>query len=701
MRFTTLRHTFSAMHAFVPFFVKSRVSLNFLLGLTLLIPVSTFAQLSPPSLRCISVESNGAVTLSFITTPDTGSAFGGYFIYGSPSANGPFSLYDSVKVHNLQTFTINSVNATNFTFYFFMKTREGCCNTFSGASDTLRTMRLVVTPLSNEQVRLTWNLISNPLPTTSNGLHDVSKEINAGTYTTFRSTPDTFTFDTNYFCDKTINFRVTLDDASGCQSKSTIDAERFRDTRGPSATSMDTVSIDPSTGDVNITWQPDSSADTQGYVIYRFNGVSYDSIGAVFGINTLSFTYSSSLSTSENGPEVFTVAAFDSCRNLSPVAVNHKTMHLEGTLSKCEGLGRLTWTSYVNMAGGITRYDVWYRENGGPWVIDGSTLAGITSYDLQLLNAGSNYEVLINAVGNSGKSSSSNVIPVLADIFEQPSYLYVRCATVSGSMVTVRAHVDPLADTKTYQLYRGNSETGSFTEVMSMPYNPSGDITFVDMDAQADLAPRFYRVSSKDSCGTEVFSDNIAGTVFLTAAGGTDYISTLQWTPYVGWENPVMDYKILRVVNSSITNDVAGATPPDTLEFREDVSELYTPDGNFCYVILATESGINSYGFSDSSYSNIDCAPQELVAFVPNAFTPGGLNPVFLPVLRFDDPANYSMSVYNRWGQLVFSSSDKTQGWDGTISGKDAPQGTYLYVLVVRGLNGDESVKRGVVSLLR
>lgn len=689
------------MHALVRFSKKIRMSWVLFAGLILTLPVSSLAQLSPPSLRCISVESNGAVTVSFITTPDTGSAFGGYFIYGSPSANGPFSLYDSVKVHSLQTFTINNVNATNFTFYFFMKTREGCCNTFSAASDTLRTMRLIVTPLSNEQVRLTWNLISNPLPATSDGLHDVSKEINVGTYTTFRSTPDTFTLDTNYFCDKIINFKVTLDDASGCQSRSTIDGERFRDTRGPSATQMDTVSIDPATGDVNITWEPDSSADTQGYVIYRFNGVSYDSIGAVYGINSLSFTYSAALSTSENGPEVFSVAAFDSCKNLSPVAVNHKTMHLQGSLSKCESLARLTWTSYVNLSGAIARYDVWYRENGGPWNIDGSTLPGITSYDLQLTNAGSNYEVLINAVGNSGKSSSSNVVVVLADIFEQPSYLYVRYATVSGSAVTVRAHVDPVADTRTYHLYRGNSETGSFNEVMSMPYNPAGDITFVDVDAQADVAPRFYRVSSKDSCGTEIFSENIAGTIFLSAEGGTDYISKLQWTPYVGWNNPVRDYQILRVINETITNDVAGTTPPDTFEFREDVSELYTADGNFCYVILATESGINSYGFSDSAYSNIDCAPQELVAFVPNAFTPGGLNPVFQPVLRFDDPANYSLSVYNRWGQLVFVSSDKEQGWDGTISGKDAPVGSYLYVLVVKGLNGDEAVRRGLVSLIR
>ncbi|MFM8916859.1 MAG: hypothetical protein ACKOGP_03830, partial [Bacteroidota bacterium] len=76
---------------------KPRLGRLMLMVLMLFIGQISFAQLSPPSLRCISVEPNGAVTLTWITTPDTGSVFGGYFIYGSPSANGPFSLYDSVK----------------------------------------------------------------------------------------------------------------------------------------------------------------------------------------------------------------------------------------------------------------------------------------------------------------------------------------------------------------------------------------------------------------------------------------------------------------------------------------------------------------------------------------------------------------------------------------------------------------------------
>ncbi|MFM7053518.1 MAG: gliding motility-associated C-terminal domain-containing protein [Bacteroidota bacterium] len=680
---------------------QPRLGRLMLMVLMLFIGQISFAQLSPPSLRCISVEPNGAVTLTWITTPDTGSVFGGYFIYGSPSANGPFSLYDSVKVHGTQTFTINSVNATNFTFYFYIKTREGCCNTFSAPSDTLRTMRLVTTPLSNEQVRLTWNAISKPLPSTASNQYTVSKVLTPGVYTPFRFTPDTFAFDTNYFCDKFIDYRVTLDDASGCKSISTIDGERFRDTRGPAATSMDSVSIDPLTGNVAITWEPDSSADTQGYVIYLFNGLSYDSIGAVVGINNLFFSYPSALTNSELASEVFTVAAYDSCKNLSPVATNHKTIFLEATLAKCEGTAQLKWSPYVNMIGGISRYEIWYRENGGSWIIDGSTLATVLSYDLVLQTPGANYEVLIHAVGNNGKSSSSNVASVLADIFTQPEFLYVRYASVTGSAVQLRCHADPAADTKTYHFFRANSQNGNFTEIGVVPYDPSGDISFLDANADADVAQRFYKVSARDSCDNEYFSENIAGTVFLRAEGGTDYISKLEWTNYEGWDNPVQGYKILRVYNGAISNDEAGTTSADTLDFTEDVSQLTTLDGNFCYVILAYETPSNQYGFADSAYSNIDCAPQEPVAFVPNAFTPGGLNPIFAPVLRFDDPEGFVMRIYNRWGQLVYETTQVAAGWNGTISGNEAPIGSYLYVIIAKGLNGNEITKRGLVQLIR
>ncbi|MCS6933776.1 MAG: choice-of-anchor L domain-containing protein [Chitinophagales bacterium] len=71
---------------------------------------------------------------------------------------------------------------------------------------------------------------------------------------------------------------------------------------------------------------------------------------------------------------------------------------------------------------------------------------------------------------------------------------------------------------------------------------------------------------------------------------------------------------------------------------------------------------------------------------IPNAFTPNGdgRNDVFYPVNIFGDKSIITFRIYNRWGALIH---DNTTGWDGRYEGKDQPAGTYLYYLVVRGLN--------------
>jgi len=70
--------------------------------------------------------------------------------------------------------------------------------------------------------------------------------------------------------------------------------------------------------------------------------------------------------------------------------------------------------------------------------------------------------------------------------------------------------------------------------------------------------------------------------------------------------------------------------------------------------------------------------------YLPNAFTPNGdgLNDEFKPVQRYDFVKTYHLYIYNRWGQLIFETSDINTGWDGTYKVKPAPQGTYVYKIV-------------------
>jgi hypothetical protein len=162
-----------------------------LLALFFLSASQSYSQPTPPRIRCISVESNGNVTLTWLAPVDTGAVFGGYHIYSGNTASGPFLPIDSIFTYTTLTTTITAVNANNTSLYFYIKTREGCCSNYSISSDTLRSIRMIVTPLSNETVRLNWNRTHTPpLPTTLSSFV-LSKELTTGVFTTFRTLPDT------------------------------------------------------------------------------------------------------------------------------------------------------------------------------------------------------------------------------------------------------------------------------------------------------------------------------------------------------------------------------------------------------------------------------------------------------------------------------------------------------------------------------
>lgn len=86
--------------------------------------------------------------------------------------------------------------------------------------------------------------------------------------------------------------------------------------------------------------------------------------------------------------------------------------------------------------------------------------------------------------------------------------------------------------------------------------------------------------------------------------------------------------------------------------------------------------------------------------FIPNSFTPNsdGINDVFRPY-GFD-LVDYEIYIYNRWGEIIFYSTDLETGWDGMVEEGEAGNGVYVYE-VIYSQNGQSFNKKGTVSLLR
>jgi gliding motility-associated-like protein len=88
--------------------------------------------------------------------------------------------------------------------------------------------------------------------------------------------------------------------------------------------------------------------------------------------------------------------------------------------------------------------------------------------------------------------------------------------------------------------------------------------------------------------------------------------------------------------------------------------------------------------------------------YIPNAFTPNGdrINDVFR-VLPIEGYTLSRLSIYNRWGEKIFNTTNPSIGWDGRIREKLQSPGIYIYYLDWKSPVGKSLVKKGTLQLIR
>jgi len=97
--------------------------------------------------------------------------------------------------------------------------------------------------------------------------------------------------------------------------------------------------------------------------------------------------------------------------------------------------------------------------------------------------------------------------------------------------------------------------------------------------------------------------------------------------------------------------------------------------------------------------SSLDCS---CPVYAPSAFTPNkdSINPVFniISQCRFK---NFNLKIYNRWGELIFSTDESGKGWDGTFKGSICEDGIYLWILEGQNILNKLVFQYGEVALLK
>ncbi|WP_317899719.1 GEVED domain-containing protein [Aurantibacillus circumpalustris] len=126
----------------------------------------------------------------------------------------------------------------------------------------------------------------------------------------------------------------------------------------------------------------------------------------------------------------------------------------------------------------------------------------------------------------------------------------------------------------------------------------------------------------------------------------------------------------------------------------------FTQPGNFKITLTAT----NVFDCKNEISKQVE-VKNDFQIQIPNSFTPNydGLNDLFMPVFTSYglDSKTFEMEIFDRWGHQVYRTKDVAKGWDGTIQGIEAKEGTYVYKIRYKDLDGRVYNTNGHLSLFR
>jgi gliding motility-associated-like protein len=144
----------------------------------------------------------------------------------------------------------------------------------------------------------------------------------------------------------------------------------------------------------------------------------------------------------------------------------------------------------------------------------------------------------------------------------------------------------------------------------------------------------------------------------------------------------------------------------DSLDFSTARSPSYKfPDGitaNYAVTLMATDT---STGCSGMYEREISIRP-ELLVYIPNAFTPDGdgLNDLWGPVMQNIDRNTYRLTVFDRYGEIVFETRDVDQKWRGDNMGSEfyVQSGVYVWLIETKNKTSLEEFElKGIVTVVR
>lgn len=340
-----------------------------------------------------------------------------------------------------------------------------------------------------------------------------------------------------------------------------------------------------------------------------------------------------------------------------------------------------TWTQSSSTS--FSKYEL-FRDDQP---VHTSTTVTETTFSDQNVECGVtySYQAISYSAGDTAISAPVEVVAIST----------AKPATVAGALVTVEMDgsaqvlaLEPATGaTAEYAMIfeRTAGRSGIFEEVE----NTTNDNRITDRAVNTSAETYCYRISYVNACNVRSDPSPLVCTILLQRND-----AQIKWTSESPFLDPIGHYSVIRIDDNGLsTSRDAGLTLTHDTNNDPPSQQVYN------YQVQATSAD----GFF-MSYSNIIDFHEKSGLFIPNAFSPNGdaYNPIFSIQGRFI--ISSKMTIYDRWGAVVFVSDDATTGWDGTLKssgGTPAPIGNYVYRIEVTDTTDKTVVKTGTLLLLR
>jgi gliding motility-associated-like protein len=249
-------------------------------------------------------------------------------------------------------------------------------------------------------------------------------------------------------------------------------------------------------------------------------------------------------------------------------------------------------------------------------------------------------------------------------------------------------------------------------------------IEFIDPPFQLNLTPNSYSLCPGDSITLDI-GDNYdtylwyrndiplvnSGSRYYTVCEEGDY-KILVTTGICSGISPPAHITVKPLYDPSILDQIDSVIcpvhPPIQLHAATDMGTWIGKGMNQYGVFNPAEAGVGDHWIkyvldfncneSDSILLDLGC---DLQIFVPSAFTPNSDEHNELFTLASQYLISFEMSIFDRWGELMFHTKDIDHRWDGTFNGQIVPIGTYSYHYTAFGMDNQTVNKSGTITILK